>query len=86
VENGEFFFLYLRVENIYIVIANIVVDCNLKLRYTLMIFADFIFKFLFAMLSQTDTASVLSEAIEYIKFLHEQVTVSPISLILFLKV
>jgi len=27
---------------------------------------------------QTDTASVLSEAIEYIKFLHEQVTVSPI--------
>lgn len=31
------------------------------------------------MLSQTDTASVLSEAIEYIKFLHEQVTVSPIS-------
>ena len=26
---------------------------------------------------QTDTASVLSEAIEYIKFLHEQVTVSP---------
>jgi len=34
---------------------------------------------LFAMLSQTDTASVLSEAIEYIKFLHEQVTVSPVS-------
>lgn len=31
------------------------------------------------MLCQTDTASVLSEAIEYIKFLHEQVTVSPIS-------
>jgi len=27
---------------------------------------------------QTDTASVLSEAIEYIKFLHEQVSVSPI--------
>jgi flagellar biosynthesis regulator FlbT len=29
-------------------------------------------------LCQTDTASVLSEAIEYIKFLHEQVSVSPI--------
>lgn len=29
---------------------------------------------------QTDTASVLSEAIEYIKFLHEQVSVSPIKL------
>lgn len=29
---------------------------------------------------QTDTASVLSEAIEYIKFLHEQVTVSPIGI------
>lgn len=28
---------------------------------------------------QTDTASVLSEAIEYIKFLHEQVNVSTIS-------
>lgn len=28
---------------------------------------------------QTDTASVLSEAIEYIKFLHEQVSVSPIT-------
>lgn len=31
-------------------------------------------------LCQTDTASVLSEAIEYIKFLHEQVSVSPINL------
>lgn len=30
-------------------------------------------------LCQTDTASVLSEAIEYIKFLHEQVTVTPIT-------
>lgn len=29
---------------------------------------------------QTDTASVLSEAIEYIKFLHEQVNVSTIKL------
>jgi len=29
---------------------------------------------------QTDTASVLSEAIEYIKFLHEQVSVSSINL------
>ena len=39
-----------------------------------------VFKNRFAMLClcQTDTASVLSEAIEYIKFLHEQVTVSPI--------
>jgi hypothetical protein len=70
----------LTLKNIYIVIVNIVVDCNLKLWYTLMMFTDFIYKFLFAMLTQTDTASVLSEAIEYIKFLHEQVTVSPISL------
>jgi hypothetical protein len=31
---------------------------------------------------QTDTASVLSEAIEYIKFLHEQVTVSDLIQIL----
>lgn len=29
-------------------------------------------------LCQTDTASVLSEAIEYIKFLHDQINVSPI--------
>jgi len=33
-------------------------------------------------LCQTDTASVLSEAIEYIKFLHEQVSVSPICALL----
>lgn len=31
------------------------------------------------LLCQTDTASVLSEAIEYIKFLHEQVNVSAIN-------
>lgn len=34
------------------------------------------FFFLFGKIYQTDTASVLHEAIEYIKFLHDQVSVS----------
>ena len=41
-----------------------------------MLYINASFKILFC---QTDTASVLSEAIEYIKFLHEQVTVSLIT-------
>ena len=36
--------------------------------------------FLYYYYMQTDTASVLSEAIEYIKFLHEQVSVSSMNI------
>lgn len=63
--------IFIYCSYIYVYVYNVIIMC---IEWVLKLYM-----LLVMLLCQTDTASVLSEAIEYIKFLHEQVTVSPIT-------